>query len=54
MEIGVSDKLHQFKKTIYRMSEALFSNKEGSNHNVNNHTSLSCKENTKEEQMEAE
>ncbi|KAH9717618.1 hypothetical protein KPL71_021897 [Citrus sinensis] len=49
MEIGINDKLHQLEETINRMSEAFFSNKEGSSHNVNNHPSHSYKEHTKEE-----
>ncbi|KAL9435272.1 hypothetical protein AB3S75_021528 [Citrus x aurantiifolia] len=44
MEISVNDKLHRLEETINRMSEALFSNKEGSSHNVNNHASHSYKE----------
>lgn len=49
MEIGVNDKLQQLEETINRMSGALFSNKEGSSHNVSNCTSHSQKKNTKEE-----
>ncbi|KAL9432532.1 hypothetical protein AB3S75_027545 [Citrus x aurantiifolia] len=49
MEIGINDKLHQLEEIINRMSEAFFSNKEGSSHNVNNHPSHSYKEHTKEE-----
>lgn len=49
MEIGINQKLHQLEETINRMSEAFFSNKEESIHNINNHPSYSYKENTKEE-----
>ena len=49
MEIGVYDIMHQLEETINRMSEALFSNKEGFSHSINNHTSYSYNENTKEE-----
>ena len=49
MEIGINQKLHQLEETIDRMSEAFFSNKEESSHNINNHPSYSYKENTKEE-----
>lgn len=49
MEIGTNDKLYQLKETINRMSKALFSNKEGFSHSVNNHTSHFYKENAKEE-----
>lgn len=47
IEIGIIDKLHQLEQTINRMSEALLSNKQGSNHNIGN-CSHSYKKNTKD------
>lgn len=35
MEIGVADKLSQLEMTLNRLSEALFTNKEGTSHNNN-------------------